>query len=406
MATATETNLTQHIIGLEQEYIVQSYKRPPFVLVRGEGVTVYDAEGKAYLDWVAGIAVNALGYGDPQLTETIQQAATGLIHLSNLYYTAPQAELAALLVERSFADRVFFCNSGAEANEGAIKFARRVAYDSGQQDKVEIVCFSNAFHGRTLGTLTLTPKEKYQAPFRPLLSGVHVGEYNDIASAEALIGPKTAAVIVEPVQGEGGIHVATPEFLRALRDLCDRHQATLIFDEVQCGVGRTGTLWAHEASGVTPDIMTLAKPLAGGLPIGAILATEAVASHIHPGDHGSTFGGGPLITTVAKHVLERVSQPEFLAHVSEVGEYLRERLEEINSPLVKEVRGRGLMIGLELTQDVSSIIEAGYEQGLLMVNAGPNVIRFVPPLVVQKEHVDQLVEKLAQIFSEKGEGIQ
>ena len=387
------------VIQLENEHLVQSYKRPPFVLTRGEGMTVYDSEGKAYLDWVAGIAVNALGYGDPGLTQTLQQAATGLIHTSNLYYTEPQAKLAAALCEKSFADRAFFSNSGTEANEGAIKFARKVAYDSGNLDKTEVVHFSHAFHGRTMGSLALTPKEKYQKPFGPLMPGAVLAEFNDIAAAEAAITDKTAAVFVEPIQGEGGIHTATPEFLRALRDLCDKHHAVLIFDEIQCGMGRSGTLWAYEASGVTPDIMTLAKPLAGGLPIGAILTTEAVASHIHPGDHGTTFGGGPFVTAVAQYVLDRVSQSEFLAHVTEVGDYLHERLEELNSPQIKEVRGRGLMVAIELTVDVGAIVEAGYQNGLLLVNAGPDVIRFVPPLIAEKSDVDTLVERLSTMLA-------
>ncbi|MCC6803958.1 MAG: aspartate aminotransferase family protein [Anaerolineae bacterium] len=387
------------IIQLENEHLVQSYKRPPFVLARGEGMTVYDTDGKAYQDWVAGIAVNALGYGDPGLTQALQHASTGLIHTSNLYYTEPQAKLAAALCEKSFADRVFFSNSGTEANEGAIKFARKVAYDSGNPGKTEVVHFSHAFHGRTMGSLALTPKEKYQKPFGPLMPGAVLAEFNSIASAEATITDNTAAVFIEPIQGEGGIHPATTEFLKALRVLCDKHHALLIFDEIQCGMGRTGALWAHESSGVMPDMMTLAKPLAGGLPIGAILTTEAVASHIHPGDHGTTFGGGPFVTGVAEYVLGRVSQPEFLAHVAEVGEYLQERLEEINSPLIREVRGRGLMVGIELTVDVSPIIELGYQNGLLLVNAGQDVIRFVPPLIAEKSDVDTLVERLSNILS-------
>ncbi len=387
------------VIQLESAHLVQSYKRPPFVLARGEGMTLYDTDGKVYQDWVAGIAVNALGYGDPGLTEAIQRAATGLIHTSNLYYTEAQAKLAAALCERSFADRVFFSNSGTEANEGAIKFARKVAYDSGNLAKTEVVHFSHAFHGRTMGSLALTPKEKYQKPFGPLMPGAVLAEFNSIASAEATITDNTAAVFIEPIQGEGGIHPATPEFLKALRALCDQHHALLILDEIQCGMGRTGSLWAYESSGVTPDIMTLAKPLAGGLPIGAILTTEAVAAHIHPGDHGTTFGGGPFVTGVAHYVLDRISQPEFLAHVAEVGEYLQERLEEINSPLIREVRGRGLMVGIELTVDVSPIIEAGYQNGLLLVNAGQDVIRFVPPLIADKPDVDTLVERLSNILS-------
>lgn len=397
----TEIPTTRQVMEQEQEYVAQTYKRAPFVLMHGEGVHLIDADGKPYLDWVAGIAVNALGYGDPELTHAIQRAAgNGVIHTSNLYYTAPQVELAKMLVEKTpFADRVFFTNSGTEANEGAIKFARKVAYEKGLSEKVEVVCFTGAFHGRTMGSLALTPREKYQKPFQPLMPGVVLAEYNHLESAKAAISANTAAVILEPVQGEGGIYPADDDFLRGLRELCDQHDALLIYDEVQCGMGRTGTLWAYEASGVAPDILTAAKPLAGGLPIGAILMTEAVASAMHPGEHGTTFAGGLLVTGAAQVVLNRVSQPEFLAHVREVGTYLLERLSEINSPLIKEVRGRGLMVGLELTIDVSKVVEAGYEHGLILVNAGTNVLRFVPPLIVEKQHVDTLVEKLTAILA-------
>jgi acetylornithine/N-succinyldiaminopimelate aminotransferase len=396
------TNLTDQIIEQEKQYVAQTYKRPPFVLVHGEGVHLYDSEGNAYLDWVAGIAVNALGYGDPEIAKVIaRQLDTGLIHVSNLYHTAPHAELARMLCEKSFADRVFFCNSGTEAVEGAIKFARKAAYEHGLTDKIEVVYFSGAFHGRTMGSLALTPRDKYQMPFKPLMPGAVMAEFNNIDSAKAAIGPKTAAVIVEPIQGEGGILPATTEFLRALRDLCDKHEALMIYDEIQCGMGRTGKLWAHEHSGVTPDIMTLAKPLAGGLPIGAILMTEAVASAMHVGEHGTTFAGGPVVTAVAKMVLERISQPEFLAHVEEVGDYLMERLSEINSPLITDVRGKGLMVGMEMTIDATKVVEAGFKKGLITVNAGPNVIRFVPPLIVEKQHVDQLVEQISAILAEQ-----
>lgn len=400
----TATDITARALDLEHNYLMQTYRRPPFVLAYGEGVQLYDTEGRAYLDFVAGIAVNALGYGDAELTRAVQQAAGQLIHVSNLYNTVPQAELAAALVEKSFADRVFFCNSGAEANEGAIKFARKLAYDAGRPDKTEIVCFTGAFHGRTIATVSLTPKEKYQKPFAPLLPGVVVAPFNDVEAAAGAITDRTAAVIVEPVQGEGGINPATPAFLQALRDLCDRHSAVLIFDEIQCGMGRTGTLWAHEASGVTPDIMTIAKPLAGGLPVGAILVTQAVADHLHPGEHGSTFGGGPLVTSAAKVVLARVSQPEFLAHVRATGEYLLERLAEINSPLIAAVRGRGLMVGLELTVDVAPLVAEGYQRGLLLVNAGENVLRFIPPLVIEKQHVDILIGHLTAMLESLAHG--
>ncbi len=399
MPETTTPTMTDQLIQDENDHIVQTYKRPPFLLVHGEGSTLFDSDGKSYQDWVAGIAVNALGYNDARLSQAIQAASMGLIHTSNLYYTAPQIELANMLVEKSFADRVFFSNTGAEANEGAIKFARKVQYEKGLHDKTEIVCFTGAFHGRTMGAVALTPKEKYQKAFMPLMPGAVLAEYNNLESAKAAIGAKTAGVIIEPIQGEGGINIATPEFLKGLRELCAQHGAVLIFDEVQCGIGRTGKLWAHEWSGVTPDIMTLAKPLAGGLPIGAILMTEAVANAMHAGEHGTTFGGGPLVTSVAKHVVQRISQPEFLAHVSEVGDYLVERLSEINSPVIKEVRGKGLMVALELTLDVSGVIEKGYEHGLLMVNAGTNVIRFVPPLIIEKSNVDDLVGKLTTIFA-------
>ena len=398
--------LTETIIGLENEYVVQTYKRPPIVLTHGEGVTLYDTEGKSYLDLVAGIAVNALGYAEPGMVKAIQEAATGLLHTSNLYYTEAQARLAAAICAKSFADRVFFSNSGTEANEGALKFIRKYHYDAGDSDRTEIVCFTGAFHGRTLGSLSLTPKEKYQKPFAPLMPGVVVAEYNNIDSADAAITSKTAAVIIEPVQGEGGINPATPEFLQALRQFCDERGALLWFDQVQCGMGRTGTLWSSEPSGVTPDVQTLAKALGGGLPIGAILTTNRVADHIHPGDHGSTFAGSPFITSVAGYVFNRISHPEFLAHVRETGEYFKERLQEINSPLIKEVRGRGLMIGLELTVDVSPFIDAGYENGLLLVNAGTNVIRFVPPLILEKSHVDTAVDHLTDIFATTGANLQ
>lgn len=395
------TDFREQIIDLEQKYVVQSYVRPPFVLTRGEGVTVYDSDGNGYLDFVSGIAVNALGYGDPELSAAIKSAVdTGMIHISNLYHTAPHAELAAMLCEKSFADRVFFCNSGAEANEGAIKFARKVAYEKELADKTEIVTFTGAFHGRTMGALAVTPREHYQKPFEPLMPGAVLAEFNNLDSAREAIGPKTAAVFVEPIQGEGGINPATPEFLQGLRALCDENDAVLIFDEVQCGVGRSGTLWAYEASGVTPDIMTLAKPLAGGLPIGAILVTEAVGSAIKPGDHGSTFAGGLVVTSAAKVVLARVSQPDFLSHVREVGDYLMERLAEINSPLIKEVRGRGLIAGIELTIPAGPLVGEGYKQGLMMINAGPNVMRFVPPLIIEKSHIDTLIEKLTVILED------
>ncbi len=391
---------SQQIIDAEKQYLVQTYARPPFVLTRGEGVYVYDADGRKYLDCAAGIAVNALGYNDPGLVEAMQDAAIGLLHTSNLFYTEPQVALAKALVEKSFADKVFFANTGTEAVEGAIKFARKYQKERGDANRTGFVAFRGSFHGRTMGSLALTDSEKYQAPFRPLLPGVTFADYNNLDSARVAITSETAAVIVEPVQGEGGVYPANDDFLRGLRALCSERGALLIFDEIQCGMGRTGKLWAHEHAGVTPDMMTLAKPLAGGLPIGALLTTDAVASAVHVGEHGTTFGGGPFITSVALSVLNRISDPKFLAHVSATGSYLVDRLSEINSPHIKEVRGRGLMIGVELDIDAGKVTEKGYARGLLLIKAREKVVRFVPPLVFERKHVDELIEKFGRILTE------
>ncbi len=393
-------NQPNNAMELEQAHVLQTYGRPPFVIDHGQGCWVTDTEGNSYLDCVAGIAVNALGHAHPALVAALTEQAGKLWHVSNLYHSEPQARLAQALCSSSFADRVFFCNSGAEANEGAMKFARKWAHDSFGPDKHDIVTFTNAFHGRTFGALAVTPKEKYQAAFRPLLPGVRVAPFNDLAAASEAIDDAVCAVIVEPVQGEGGIHPADESFLRGLRELCDQHNALLIFDEVQCGLGRTGTLWAHQSTGVTPDLLTAAKPLAGGLPMGAVLMTERVAGAMHPGDHGSTFAGSPLVTAVAGAVLAHINQPEFLAGVVQKGAYLRERLEEINSPLITEVRGKGLMVGLELTIPASQVVDAGYRHGLLLVNAGLSTLRLVPPLIISHAEIDLLIERLTAIFTE------
>jgi acetylornithine/N-succinyldiaminopimelate aminotransferase len=390
----------QEIMDAEGKYLVPTYARPPFVLTRGDGVYVYDTQGKRYLDMAAGIAVNALGYNDPMLVSALQEAATGLLHTSNLFYTAPQVELAKALVEKSFADRVFFANTGTEAIEATLKFARKYHQEHGHANRKGFVAFRGSFHGRTMGSLALTDSEKYQAPFRPLMPGVTFATFNDLDSARAAITPETAAVVVEPVQGEGGVYPATDAFLRGLRQICSERGALLIFDEIQCGMGRTGKLWAHEYSGVTPDMMAVAKPLAGGLPIGAALVTEAVSRTLHSGEHGTTFGGGPMITSVALKVLERVSDPKFLAAVLENGNYLMERVSEINSPHIKQVRGRGLMIGVELDIDAGKVREKGYGQGLLLIQARERVVRFVPPLIIQKQHIDELVTKFEKILTE------
>ncbi len=391
--------MSSDIIETDAQYVLQTYKRAPFVLTTGQGMTVYDSDGRAYLDFGAGIAVNALGHADPEIVAAIQQQAATLSHVCNLYHTAPQAELARGLCELSFADSVYFCNSGAEAVEAAIKFARKYALTTHGPGKTGIVSFSGAFHGRTMGALALTPREKYQAPFRPLLPGVTHAPFNDVQAAGQAIGPETAAAFVEPVQGEGGIHAATPEFMQALRALCNRHDVLLVFDEIQCGLGRTGMLWAYEHYSVTPDMMTLAKALGGGLPMGAVLLADKVAATIEVGDHGSTFAGGPVVAQAARVVLKRVSDPTLLAHVRKMGDLMRERLAELNSPHIRAVRGMGLMIGVELDTDVTPVIEAGYGHGLILLNAGPNVLRLLPPYIVDEDDIDRLISGLSQILA-------
>ena len=390
----------QDIIQDEAHYLMQTYKRADIVLERGEGVYLYDSDGRRYLDFMAGIAVAALGHADPAVTAAVAEQAATLTHVSNLFYTAPQVGLARRLVTYSFADRVFLTNSGAEAIEGALKFARKWARERGV-GKHEIVAFGGSFHGRTMGALSITYKAAYRDPFAPLLPGVCFAPFNDLDAARAMISDDTCAVVVEPVQGEGGIHAATPEFLRGLRALCDRHGALLIFDEIQCGLGRTGRLWAHEAHGtpVVPDIMTLAKPLANGLPIGAILLTEEVAAAVGYGEHGSTFAGGPVVCRAAEVVFDRVSDPAFLAAVAENGQRLRQALLALNSPRVVEVRGVGLLVGVELDVPAAPIIAAAREKGLLIINAGENVLRIAPPLIVSGEHVDAAVAILGECLA-------
>jgi acetylornithine/N-succinyldiaminopimelate aminotransferase len=388
------------VISAEQRYLLQTYARPGFVIERGEGCYLYDSEGRRYLDCVAGIAVNALGYGDPDVARAIRDHANGLIHLSNLYHSRPAVELAQTLVNHtSWADRVFFCNSGAEAVEGALKFSRRYARDIHGEGKTTIVAFSGSFHGRTMGAVAVTAREKYRQPFEPVMPGVRFAPFNDVAAAVAAITGNVCGVIVEPVQGEGGLSVATPEFLRALREQCDAVDALLIFDEIQCGIGRTGTLWAHEPYGVAPDLMTIAKPLGGGLPIGAILMRQKVAQAIHTGDHGTTFGGGPFVTAVAQTVFRKIADPTFLAHVREVGDYLGEALADLQAArpnVVLEVRGRGLMRGVVINGSASAVREAAHNEGLLIATAGDDVLRLVPPLILTRAQVDEAVEKLTR----------
>ncbi|MCK6626292.1 MAG: aspartate aminotransferase family protein [Anaerolineae bacterium] len=397
-------NNSQEIIALEKQYVLQTYKRPDLVWERGEGSWLYDTAGRQYLDAGAGIAVTALGHHHKAVIEAIRQGAEGLVHTSNLYHTAPQALLARDLCESSFANRVFFCNSGTEANEGAIKFARKYARAQGYSDKTGIVAFTGSFHGRTMGALAVTATAKYRAPFEPLIGGVTFAEFNNLDSARTAITTQTCAVIIEPVQGEGGVTPAEPEFLAGLRARCDEVGALLIFDEVQCGLGRTGKLWAYENYGVTPDLMTLAKPLAGGLPMGAVLLTQAVADTLEVGDHGSTFAAGPLVCTVARAVFSQINQPAFLAEVASKGDYLAQKLQTLvaESPLLVGLRGKGLMWGLLSEIPAAEIVAEARNHDLIILVAGEKVIRLLPPLTITQAELDLLAERLRETLAAVG----
>lgn len=375
--------------------MVGTYARTPVVLEKGVGCKVYDLEGKEYLDMAAGIAVNSLGHGDPDWLKALIDQASTLAHVSNVFYSVPQVKLAQRLVESSFADRVFFSNSGTEANEAAIKFSRKYQRHTNADSAdppTEFIAFSNSFHGRTLGSLALTSKQQYRTPFEPIMPGATFVEYGNLEETARLLKKRNvAAVFVEPLQGEGGIHSATKEFLSGLRSVCDETGTLLVFDEVQCGLGRTGYLWAHEAYGIYPDIMTLAKPLAGGLPIGVVLTTEKVASAISPGDHGSTFAGNPLVCNAALAVFNKINTPSFLSDVAKKGDYLKALLSKKlkgNSHL-KEIRGTGLIVGIELDVQAAGLVDACRENGVLVLTAGKgNVVRLVPPLVISMEELE------------------
>jgi len=368
---------------------------PPFV--GGEGCELVTADGARYLDLTAGIAVNALGFGHPAIRRALEDAlATGLVHVSNLYHTEPGEQLAETLVARSFASAVFFCNSGAEANEGAFKFARRAT------GKTDIVAFSGGFHGRLFASLAATDRPDYRRPFEPLLAGVRIIPAGDRAVADAAIDDsRTAAVIIEPVQGEGGVRPVSAEWLAYVRAVCDERGVALVFDEVQCGLGRTGTLFAYEESGVVPDLLTLAKPLAGGLPMGAVLLNERVAAAVRPGDHATTFGGGPLVAAVALAVVRTIGDPAFLAEVRRKGAWLGARLRRLAARCarVREVRGRGLMWGIELHEPAGPYVAAARERGILVVGAGPTVIRIVPPLVIAIAELDRGIGVLEEVLA-------
>jgi predicted acetylornithine/succinylornithine family transaminase len=372
------------------------YKRAPIVLVRGQGIRLFDDTGREYVDFTSGIAVNALGYGDPGVQAVMRQAAEGLIHVSNLFRTEPGERLARRLVELSFADRVFFCNSGVEANEGAFKFARRWARSIGGPAKHEIIGLRGAFHGRLFASVAATDRPAYRAPFRPLAGGVSIAE-RDIEGLSGILSTETvAALIIEPIQGEGGVRVMDAGYLRELRSLTREREVALLFDEIQCGLGRTGHLFAYQRADVEPDLLTLAKPIAGGLPMGAILMTETIAATIKPGDHGTTFGGGPFVATVAEHVLDRIAQPAFLATVRDEGAWLGSALSEVaaRSGRVRAVRGAGFIWGLDVEEPAADVIARARDNGLLLVGAGEHTLRILPPLVATR---DDLAEGLRRL---------
>ncbi|KAL9231994.1 hypothetical protein vseg_007146 [Gypsophila vaccaria] len=400
-AAAPLSPKTEQVIQEESMFIMNTYARTPVVLSHGVGCKLFDVDGREYLDLTSGIAVNALGHSDVDWARAVSHQARLLAHVSNLFYSLPMVELAKRLVSSSFADRVFFTNSGTEATEAAIKFARKFQRHTRPDVKdppTEFIAFSNCFHGRSIGALSLTSKQNYRAPFEPLMPGVTFLQYGDEqASRELILSGKIAAVFVEPVQGEGGIYSATKEFLQSLRAACNEAGALLIYDEVQCGLGRTGHLWAHEPYGVYPDMMTLAKPLAGGIPIGAVLVTEGVSSAINPGDHGSTFAGGPLACHAAVTVFDKIATPDFLASVSKKGRYFKELLVKKlgGNPHVKEVRGEGLIIGVELDVQATPLVKACLDSGLLILTAGKgNVVRLVPPLIITEQELELAAEIL------------
>ncbi|HEY1953001.1 MAG TPA: acetylornithine transaminase [Gemmatimonadaceae bacterium] len=383
--------------------LLPTYKRAPMEFVRGEGVELVDSQGKRYLDFSSGIAVNALGYGDAGIARAITDAlGTGLIHTSNLYRTSPGERLAEKLVERSFASKVFFCNSGAEANEGAFKFARRWARHIGTDAKVEIVALRGSFHGRLFASLAATDRPSYRAPFRPLAGAVSICE-RDITELDTALDAETvAALIVEPIQGEGGVRVLDPDFLRRLRVLTSQREIALIFDEIQCGLGRTGHLFAYENFGVVPDMLTLAKPLAGGLPMGAVLVSEEIGATIQPGDHGTTFGGGPLVAAVANHVVDRLADPVLLESVRRNGAWLGEQLQEVGrrSGKVRAIRGTGFIWGIDVVESANEVVKRGWEEGLLALTAGDHTVRLLPPLITSREDLTRGIRILDKILSE------
>jgi len=382
----------------EARHVLQTYKRAPIVLVRGQGPRVWDTEGKDYLDFTSGVGVASLGHANPGLARVVAEQASTLVHTSNLFFHPYQAELSEKLARLSGLDRAFFCNSGTEAMEACLKFARRYWYTKGERQRTGFVALTRAFHGRTFGSLSVTADPHYREPFEPLVPGVTFVDPGDTDALAAAVTDRTAAVVVEPIQGEGGIRPASQEFMKGLRALCDEHDLMLVLDEVQCGVARTGKLYAHEHYGITPDILATAKGIGGGFPLGACLATENAASGMVIGTHGSTFGGNPLAMAAGMAVLDIAATPEFLNHVQQMGERLRAALEQMipnHDQLFDSVRGMGLMLGVKMKSDSRAFVGYLRERGLLTVAAGDNVFRVLPPLIIEESHIREFVDGLS-----------
>ncbi|RZB35246.1 MAG: acetylornithine/N-succinyldiaminopimelate aminotransferase [Desulfobacteraceae bacterium Eth-SRB1] len=388
------------IINKADKVIAKTYNRFPIVITKGKGCTLWDNHGRSYTDFVAGIAVCNLGHAHPGVSKALSDQASALVHVSNLYYTVPQVELASWLVENSFADRVFFCNSGAEANEAAIKLARKYHNDNGDFSRNRIIAMGKSFHGRTMATLSATGQDKIRHGFEPLLEGFDFVEFNDIKSLQNKIGASTCAVLIEPIQGEGGVRCPDPEYLKTVRQICNDTGVLLIFDEIQTGMGRTGVLFAHEHFGIEPDIMTLAKALANGLPIGAMLAKEDIAEAFGPGSHASTFGGTPIITAASLEVVKTLVEEKIIDNCREVGAYFKEKLFWLKNrhESILDVRGLGLLLGIKLKTEGAPVVTKCMEKGFLINCIQENILRFIPPLIISKDEIDSLVVCLDEIL--------
>lgn len=393
---------TEQIKELAMQYIMNTYGIRNIALIRGQGLKVWDAEGKEYLDFVGGIAVNLLGHCHPAVVEAINHQSQTLIHVSNLYYIEPQVKLAELLCRISFADKCFFCNSGAEANEAAIKLARKYTKLNIDPDKYEIITMLGSFHGRTLAAITATGQPKYHQGFEPLVPGFVYATFNDLASVKQKINQHTCAIMLEPLQGESGVHSATPEFLSGIRQLCTEHNLLLIYDEVQCGLGRTGKMFAYELYGIPPNIMTLSKGLGGGVPIGAMLTTDKIAAGFAPGNHASTFGGNPLATAAAVATMQTILDQKLADNAAKQGEYFYQQLSQLKKKysFITEIRGKGLLLGIQLDREGKPFVVKCAEKGLLINCAAEKVLRFLPPLIVNQQHIDMAITILDQVFAE------